>query len=425
MRKLTEIVTEINQKIAAGISYGDNVYYNISEQHEKDGKSFILTRKEDGTQGQLVVNTNQQNVSFYHRILDEEISEAPFGRGNKVAQFQETTLRLVCYGQRNRIGKDQNNIDNQEFMSEVLRIFNKNTTLTGKETVIVEDQSSVFNVVNEEEFDEQLKKNLRLELITFYIEYKVKRKINCEMTLPIGTHLTGDFNTPPTGFVFANGQELNRKTYVNYFNLITRNVTTSLTSGSNIATVSSVANLSVGMKIEGTTLLPAGTEILGINGTDLTLSNVSSGSIIDANLNYIDALASFGDGSLTFTVPDWSGRVDLTAGNGFVKGGAGGVSAVSLSVNEMPTHTHGSSLQVDVAQTVFDGSANQPTPVGNYLAQTREGMVTLNAYNTDNTGNKLAEQIEEVTGTIENAGNSEPHENLQPYGVVNRIIRVL
>lgn len=398
MRKLTEIVSEINDTIKNCLSYSDNAYFNISEQHEKDDKSFLLTRS-DGTQGQIVVNTNQENVSFYHRILEEEISDIPGGRGNKVAQMQETTMRLVCYGQRKRIAKDQFNIDNQEFMTEVLQILNKTTTLTGKEFIIVQDQNSIFNEVNDEEFNGQLKKNLRLELVTFYIDYLIKRKINCDMELPIGTHLNGDFTSAPSKWILANGVTLNRNQYASYFGLITRRATTSLTNGSNIASVASASALAVGMKIEGTTLLPAGTEITNISGNILTLSNTATGDATDISLNYINALCDFGDGATTFKAPNLDGTVGVTDGTR-VQGGSGG----NTATNSIPAYTDANN----------ETGVNQPSPNVNLsTGQTGTGFGAQNSliYNSESPNTTISGDSAEG--------------NMQPYYVVKTIIKVL
>src|ERR1700754_347246 len=67
-----------------------------------------------------------------------------------------------------------------------------------------------------------------------------------------------------------------------------------------------------------------------------------------------------GDGQNTFALPDLRGRLPMHQGGGFVMGQSGGVENVTLTRQQMPTHTH-----------LFQGSKNngsQPGPNSNVLA---------------------------------------------------------
>src|SRR5919197_4674181 len=46
------------------------------------------------------------------------------------------------------------------------------------------------------------------------------------------------------------------------------------------------------------------------------------------------------DGQNTFALPDLRGRVPIHQGNSFVMAQSGGVEQVSLTVNQIPAHTH-------------------------------------------------------------------------------------
>src|SRR3979490_2717044 len=47
-----------------------------------------------------------------------------------------------------------------------------------------------------------------------------------------------------------------------------------------------------------------------------------------------------GDGQSTFGLPDLRGRVPLHAGNGFILAETGGVEQVTLTVNQIASHSH-------------------------------------------------------------------------------------
>src|SRR5881396_1413272 len=47
-----------------------------------------------------------------------------------------------------------------------------------------------------------------------------------------------------------------------------------------------------------------------------------------------------GDGESTFALPDLRGRVPIHQGNNFTLAQTGGVEQVTLTVNQLPVHTH-------------------------------------------------------------------------------------
>ncbi len=108
-----------------------------------------------------------------------------------------------------------------------------------------------------------------------------------------------------------------------------------------------------------------------------------------------------GDGRTTFALPDLRGRVPIHAGSWFAQGQRGGEVAHTLSISEMPTHTH----QVNAASV--DGSVVVPAtgmlakaaPANPYHDPT--SLVAMNA------------------AVVGNVGGSQPHENRQPYGVLS------
>ncbi|HEX2764460.1 MAG TPA: tail fiber protein [Allosphingosinicella sp.] len=106
-----------------------------------------------------------------------------------------------------------------------------------------------------------------------------------------------------------------------------------------------------------------------------------------------------GNGQTNFALPNLQGRVPMHEGAGFTLGQAGGETAHTVTINEMPQHVH-------FAQAAnLDGDSL--APVGNVLANYNNGyrsggaMVAINS------------------GTIGNVGGSQAHENMSPYITLN------
>src|SRR3954465_15228724 len=67
-----------------------------------------------------------------------------------------------------------------------------------------------------------------------------------------------------------------------------------------------------------------------------------------------------GDGRVNFALPDLRGRTPIHVGSGHTLGERGGEQAHTLSIAEIPTHTH----VLNAAQD----NADSPIPTGNVLA---------------------------------------------------------
>ncbi|MVT27890.1 phage tail protein [Acidovorax citrulli] len=119
-----------------------------------------------------------------------------------------------------------------------------------------------------------------------------------------------------------------------------------------------------------------------------------------------------GNGQTTFALPDLRGRVPLGQGQGpglqpYSQGQVGGRETVTLQGNQMPMHTHTTSVSVS------SNAGNSAAPNGRYLAASDQ----RNDQYTDQSGNGSLAGV--TTGF---AGNSLPHENMQPYLCINFII---
>jgi microcystin-dependent protein len=107
-----------------------------------------------------------------------------------------------------------------------------------------------------------------------------------------------------------------------------------------------------------------------------------------------------GNGQTNFALPDLRGQTPIHVGNGHLLGEKGGEQAHTLSLNEMPTHTH-----------VGNGSTtdgNLAVPGGNLLARSASAR-----YAPPN-------NLIPMSGpTVTNVGGSQAHLNMQPYLVLN------
>src|SRR5258708_40162689 len=112
-----------------------------------------------------------------------------------------------------------------------------------------------------------------------------------------------------------------------------------------------------------------------------------------------------GDGQSTFAVPDLRSRVPIHQGGSYVMGGLGGSEQVTLTVAELPKHTHPFSAT--------QNAGNQPSPVG--FLPAANNVLTLYAAAAPNTALAPA-------SILPAAGGNQPHENRQPYLSLNFII---
>ena len=102
-----------------------------------------------------------------------------------------------------------------------------------------------------------------------------------------------------------------------------------------------------------------------------------------------------GDGESTFALPDLRGRIPIHQGNGFILAETGGAEEITLTVNQIPSHTHvlnGSSA---------NGGTNSPN--GALLASFNNGYSAPSALSSLN------------PGEITNVGGSQAHLNMQPF----------
>jgi microcystin-dependent protein len=126
----------------------------------------------------------------------------------------------------------------------------------------------------------------------------------------------------------------------------------------------------------------------------------------DALFNLIGTIYG-GDGQETFGLPNLASRVPVHVGSGFALGQTGGAESVTLTTQQMPTHTH------PLVATNDLGSANSPT---NALPGSTPVQAQAFPYGTDE---PLANMD---PSSISPVGGSQPHDNMQPFLTISFII---
>lgn len=110
-----------------------------------------------------------------------------------------------------------------------------------------------------------------------------------------------------------------------------------------------------------------------------------------------------GDGESTFALPDLRGRIPIHQGNGFILAETGGVEEVTLTVQQIPAHTHPMLAATD------PGSLQ--SPLGNVTGDDANKIYRAGAAN-----------IVMNPNCVGATGGSQPHTNFQPYLCVDFII---
>lgn len=201
--------------------------------------------------------------------------------------------------------------------------------------------------------------------------------------------------TTPSGYFFVDGSSKSRVDYEELFNVITFSMIGTLTSGTKNITTSSTSGLYIGEKIEGTGI-PVGTTIASItNSTTFVMSN-------NATITGSTSILVLPYGSLTpttFKIPDYRGKV-IVMPDGTTEfkavGMTGGERSHMLTTSEMAKHSH---FIQGYTRTNYDPDAD---------------MFQNNVYGLD-TGSGAYWSSE--------VGNNQAHNNLQPYGCSNYIIK--
>lgn len=124
-----------------------------------------------------------------------------------------------------------------------------------------------------------------------------------------------------------------------------------------------------------------------------------------------------GDGRVTFGLPDLRGRMpigtgQLTGGNNYSLGEMAGSPTVTLTINNLPPHTHNGTVSVSLNGNNADGTTGEPG--GNF-----PGVIT-NGYSNGNPDAAMTSPT--YTGQVGVAGASMPYSTQAPYLALNYVI---
>jgi microcystin-dependent protein len=113
-----------------------------------------------------------------------------------------------------------------------------------------------------------------------------------------------------------------------------------------------------------------------------------------------------GNGQTTFALPDLRGRVPIHKGNGHTQGEQAGSTAVTLNIQQLPTHLH--TVFSNTAVVGANQNSTQGTPASNFWANDGTTM-----YSTTD-GNQVMHP-----SAVSNVGGNQAHNNMQPFLAVN------
>ncbi len=116
-----------------------------------------------------------------------------------------------------------------------------------------------------------------------------------------------------------------------------------------------------------------------------------------------------GDGNTTFNLPDLRSRVPIHSGQGAglsnrTLGEAGGTESVTLTLSQLPNHSH--------AVGVTSASASTGVPSNAVTL----GVASIDIHSTQSANVTLHPQ------TVSNVGSNQAHENRQPFLAMNYVI---
>ena len=112
-----------------------------------------------------------------------------------------------------------------------------------------------------------------------------------------------------------------------------------------------------------------------------------------------------GDGRVNFALPDLRGRRPIQEGNGYTLGQKGGEEVHTLTLSELPGHSH--------TLNVNGTTGMQESPVNAYLAASAVDLPFAPA---------SATPMAAAGGVLTNVGGSQAHLNLPPYLTLSFVI---
>lgn len=253
--------------------------------------------------------------------------------------------------------------------------------------------------------------------------------------VPVGAVIATAGFTAPTNYAFAYGQAVSRATFSVLLSSLTLSQTGSISSGSpTITGVVDITQLGPGMPVESIGIT-AGTTITGCVGTSCTMS-------ANATLTRSGTIVFFaygnGDGSTTFNLPDYRGRVlpgrdnmgnspagTLTStyygASPTRLGSPGGTESKTLSLAQLPTGI----TSANASQNIAVSSAANVTQNAVYISYPNAGGGGTTVLNVSPTNNSLVSTGSNSISVTSNNTSGNAHSVVQPSAIVNYAIRLV
>ena len=121
-------------------------------------------------------------------------------------------------------------------------------------------------------------------------------------------------------------------------------------------------------------------------------------------LFYLIGTTYGGDGQSTFALPNLQSRVPIHQGSGFTLAEMGGVEQVTLTVSQIPSHTH--------PMVASGNPASSASPTNAILGTSTQVTMYFSDPPTQNMN----------VAAIGSVGGNQPHSNIQPFLAISFII---
>ena len=177
VRNLVDILTEINDAIKAGLSYGGtSQFFTLAHIQTQNDKSFPVANTGSGN-GTQISHNDTYPLQIYHRIITaDQFSDPERGKGNKPYRFKIYNMKMVGLGRTNKINNVARDINHEvaEDVSNLIPAYGEN-----REYIEPGQIEVIRSKVWDEEFNGFDISKSSLEYIAFTIDYTIQQRTDC------------------------------------------------------------------------------------------------------------------------------------------------------------------------------------------------------------------------------------------------------